>query len=359
MSSVSDSTAFFPFSSEDNSSIEEMPRTKRAVPSTRMKKEKKMVTRKDTKKPSVAKHFVHAVLTTKKFVKSPPPRAASAIDANERNKRKKKPLKLKKVLLNISPKKRVVESALPSPTAASAMLPKELKKKGHATKKRAVQALLPPVQNSKRFKPTEPDITTKKTSSKKIVSKHRHQVEDLYDTDESSSSASKPTKPDITTKKTSSKKGVSKHRHQVEELYDTDESSSSASKQQNQKPDKTTKKVPSKKRVSKQAIQLEEPSDTEELYSSASKESSVFANSKLSRSAILAAADNTSAHDKHDNVVVSDSEMVDVAFMSDVPDDEVTQRQRLEFNERAFGYDASSDIFPPPPKSSTQFTDEK
>jgi hypothetical protein len=96
------------------------------------------------------------------------------------------------------------------------------------------------------------------------------------------------------------------------------------------------------------------------LSSSASKESSVFENSKLAGSAISAAADNTSEHDKHDNVmVVSDSEMVDVAFMTDVPDNEVTQCQQLAFNEHAFGYNAVSDIFPLPPKSSTQFTDNK
>jgi hypothetical protein len=101
--------------------------------------------------------------------------------------------------------------------------------------------------------------------------------------------------------------------------------------------DKTTKKTASKKRVSKQAgIQLEEPSDSEESSSSASSED-----------------------DNHDNVDVSDLEMVDVAFMTDVPNNEVTQRQRLAFNVRAFGYNSISDIFPTPPKSSTQFTNEK
>jgi hypothetical protein len=75
--------------------------------------------------------------------------------------------------------------------------------------------------------------------------------------------------------------------------------------------------------------------------------------------AISAAADNSSEHDKHDNVDVPDLEMVEVAFMTDVPDNEVMQRQRLAFNARAFGYNAISDIFPMPPKSSTQFTDKK
>jgi hypothetical protein len=80
-------------------------------------------------------------------------------------------------------------------------------KKGHATKKRAIQALPPPVQKSKRFKPTEPDMMTKKTSSKKIVPKHMSQVEEPYDSDESSVSASKPAGADKTTNKTASKKG--------------------------------------------------------------------------------------------------------------------------------------------------------
>jgi hypothetical protein len=189
MSSVSESTAYLPVS-EDNSSIEEKP-TKTAVSSTRMKAVKKKVTCKETKKPSVAKHFVYAVTTPKKIVQSPPPKVASA---NDSNKTKKKPLKLKKVVSNISTKKRIVELAFPLPTAASTVAPKELKKKpskvkkglsmvasskekpskqknvvaprervaqaslapakkgqapakkGHVTKKRAVQALSPPVQ---------------------------------------------------------------------------------------------------------------------------------------------------------------------------------------------------------------------
>jgi hypothetical protein len=86
---------------------------------------------------------------------------------------------------------------------------------------------------------------------------------------------------------------------------------------------------------------------------------SVFDKSQLAGLAISAAAHNSSEHNKHDNVDVSDSEMVEVAFMTDVPDNEVTQRQRLAFNARAFGYNAISDIFPMPPKSSTQFTDKK
>jgi hypothetical protein len=132
------------------------------------------------------------------------------------------------------------------------------------------------------------------------------------------------------TKKTSSEKIVPKHMSQAEELYDSDESSVSASEPA--WADKTTKKTASKKRVSKQAIQLEEPSDSEELSSSASKELSVFDKSQLAGSAIWAAADNSSEHNKHDNVDVSDLEMVEVAFMTDVPNNEVTQHQRLAFN---------------------------
>jgi hypothetical protein len=171
-------------------------------------------------------------------------------------------------------------------------------------------------------------MMTNKTSSKKIVPKHMSQAEEPYDSDKSSFSTSKPWGADKTTKKTASKKRVSKP-------YDSDESSVSASKPAGA--DKTTKKTASKKRVSKEAaIQLEEPSDSEESSSSASSED-----------------------DNHDNVDVSDLEMVGVAFMTDVPDNEVTQRQRLAFNVPAFGYNCISDIFPTPPKSSTQFTDEK
>jgi hypothetical protein len=86
---------------------------------------------------------------------------------------------------------------------------------------------------------------------------------------------------------------------------------------------------------------------------------SVFDKSQLAGSSISAAADNSSEDNKHDNVDVPDSEMVEVAFMTDVPDNEVTQRQRLAFNVQAFGYNAISDIFPTPPKSRTQFTNEK
>jgi hypothetical protein len=150
---------------------------------------------------------------------------------------------------------------------------------------------------------------TNKTSSKKIVSKYMSQAEETYDSDESSFSASKPWGADRTTKKKASKKRVSKP-------YDSDESSVSASKPGGA--DKTTKKTASKKKVSKQAaIQLEEPSDSEESSSSASSE------------------DNN-----HDNVDVSDLEMVDVAFMTDVPNNEVTQCQRLAFNVQAFGYNS-------------------
>jgi hypothetical protein len=112
---------------------------------------------------------------------------------------------------------------------------------------------------------------------------------------------------------------------QAEEPYDSDKSSSSASKPA--EPDKTTKKTAFKKSVSRKAIQLEEPSDSEKSSSSASKESSVFEMSKLAGSALSAAANGTSEHNKHDNVVVLDSEMVDVAFMADVPDNEVMQHQ--------------------------------
>jgi hypothetical protein len=72
-----------------------------------MKAVKKKVTRKETKKPSVAKHFVYAGSTPKKVVKSPLPKVASAIDSN---KTKKKPSKLKK---------RIVESAFPPPCTIS------------------------------------------------------------------------------------------------------------------------------------------------------------------------------------------------------------------------------------------------
>jgi hypothetical protein len=165
MSSGSKSTAYLPVS-EDNSSIEEKP-TKRAVSSTRMKAVKKKVTRsKETKKPLIAKNFAYAVSTKKKVVKSLPPKVASAIDSKET---KNKPSKLKKVVSNLSTKKRIVESlALPLPKAASTVVPKELKKKGHATKKRAVQVLSPwaPVQKEKPFKLMEPDFTTKKTIPK-------------------------------------------------------------------------------------------------------------------------------------------------------------------------------------------------
>jgi hypothetical protein len=245
---------------------------------------------------------------------------------------KKKPSKVKKGLSTVAsrkekPSKQTIVVAPRERVAQESLAPAKKgqapAKKGHATKKRAVQALPPPVQKSKRFKPTEPDMTTKKTSSEKIVPKHMSQAEEPYDSDESSFSASKPAKADKTTKKTASKKRVSKP-------YDSDESSVSASKPGGA--DKTTKKTASKKRVSKQAIQLEEPSDSEESSSSASKESSVFDKSQLAGSPILAAADDSSEHDKHDNVDVSDSDMVEVAFMTDVPDNEVTQRQQLAFN---------------------------
>jgi hypothetical protein len=97
---------------------------------------KKVTCSKETKKPSVPKNFVYAVSFTKnKVVKSSLSKVASAIDSKEtKNKPSKiKPSKLKKVVSNVSTKKRIVESVLPSPTAASTMVPKELKKKGHAT----------------------------------------------------------------------------------------------------------------------------------------------------------------------------------------------------------------------------------
>jgi hypothetical protein len=244
----------------------------------------------------------------------------------------------------VAPRERVSQACL-----APAKKGQAPAKKGHATKKRAVQESLP-VQKSKQFKPTAPDVTTKKTSYKKIVPKHMFQVEEPYDSEKFSVSDSKPAGADKTTKKTASKKRVSKP-------HDSDESSVSASKPAGA--DKTAKKIASKKRVSKQAIQLEEPSDCEDSSSSASKESSVFEKPQLAGSAISAAADNSSEHDKHDNVDVSDSEMVEVAFMTDVPDNEVTQRQRLAFNAQVFGYNTISDIFPTPPKSSTQFTNKK
>jgi hypothetical protein len=81
-------------------------------------------------------------------------------------------------------------------------------------------------------------MTAKKTSSKKIVPKHMSQAEEPYDSDESSFSASKPWGADKTTKKTASKKRVSKP-------YDSDESSVSASKLAGA--DTTKKKTASKK----------------------------------------------------------------------------------------------------------------
>jgi hypothetical protein len=56
---------------------------------------------------------------------------------------------------------------------------------------------------------------------------------------------------------------------------------------------------------------------------------------------------------------IPSSEILDVAFMTDVPSDDVTICQQLAFNGKAFRYNAISDCFPEPPKSSTQYTDKK
>jgi hypothetical protein len=64
-------------------------------------------------------------------------------------------------------------------------------------------------------------------------------------------------------------------------------------------------------------------------------------------------------HDKDNNVEISETEMLYLAFTTEVPDNEITCRQRQALSKKAFGYNEVYDQFPDPPRSSTQFTDEK
>jgi hypothetical protein len=85
------------------------------------------------------------------------------------------------------------------------------------------------------------------------------------------------------------------------------------------------------------------------VLDSISHDSSKYLESKEHKDA---KSDATSVQDKQDNMDIPISEIIDLAFMTNVPDNAVTIHQRLVFNENAFGYNTISDSFPEPPKSS-------
>jgi hypothetical protein len=99
-----------------------------------------------------------------------------------------------------------------------------------------------------------------------------------------------------------------------------------------------------------------ESSMFQQLSDSLSHDSSGYLESKEHKDT---ESDTTSVQNKQDNVDIPLSEIMDMAFMTDMPDNAVTIHQQLAFNENAFGYNAISDSFPEPPISSTQFTDKK